>query len=319
MKKGKDKIFSLAVVFCLVLSICLIENIISVKKQTVSSASSAAAGQALSLVPEGEDANAHFTPATASTEEGGGIVPVSAEGDIGDWLLPEALLPPDFSVENLVPKTYAATGKINVLIYHTHTTEAYRQDGADTYEPSGSWRTKNNEKNIVKIGETLKTALEAKGYTVIHDTTNHEPPKLSSSYARSEVTMQNYKNQYGEIDLYIDVHRDAADIEKMSDDIVQIDGKRCAKLMFVVGKGTNYDTKPDFESNYALANSVNEQLRTVHSSLAKNIRVKDGRYNQHIGSKCLLVEVGHNANTLQDALNSVPHLANAIEAVITKS
>lgn len=316
MKKRKDKLFSFAVIFCLVLSICLVENIVSVKKQNVSSASGANAEQTLSLVPGEEADESHFVPTVSSPQQEGGVVPVSAEGDIADWLLPEALLPPDFSVENLVPKTYTATGKINVLIYHTHTTEAYRQDGEDTYEPSGSWRTKNNEKNIVKVGETLKTALEAKGYTVIHDTTNHEPPKLSTSYSRSEVTMQKYKEQYGEIDLYIDVHRDAADVEKMTGDVVDIDGKQCAKLMFVVGKGTNYDVKPDFESNYALANSINEQMRTVHGSLAKNIRVKDGRYNQHIGSKCLLVEVGHNANTLQHALNSVPHLANAIEAVL---
>ena len=44
----------------------------------------------------------------------------------------------------------------------------------------------------------------------------------------------------------------------------------------------------------------------------RNIRVKSGKYNQQVSNKCLLVEVGHNANTLEQAKNSMIYLARAI-------
>ncbi len=44
--------------------------------------------------------------------------------------------------------------------------------------------------------------------------------------------------------------------------------------------------------------------------------VKDGRYNQNIGVFSILVEVGHNRNTLREALNSIPPLAQALHALL---
>ena len=50
--------------------------------------------------------------------------------------------------------------------------------------------------------------------------------------------------------------------------------------------------------------------------LALDIRLKVGRYNQHLSPYCLLVEVGHNANTFEDAKNSIPYLADALAATL---
>jgi stage II sporulation protein P len=87
--------------------------------------------------------------------------------------------------------------------------------------------------------------------------------------------------------------------------------------MFVVGTGegatgTGYKEMPDFESNYALALAITNRLAEFNDDLARNVGVKTGRYNQHISSQCLLAEVGDNANTLEEALNAVPYLAQAI-------
>ena len=95
-------------------------------------------------------------------------------------------------------------------------------------------------------------------------------------------------------------------------------------MMFVVGTGegatgSGFGEMPDFESNYALAAAISTRLRKIDPSLARDIRVKTGRYNQHISSQCLLVEVGHNMNTLEQALNAVDHLAAAIAGVAGKS
>ena len=59
-----------------------------------------------------------------------------------------------------------------------------------------------------------------------------------------------------------------------------------------------------------------ERLRAVDPKFALDIRLKVGRYNQHVSPYCLLVEVGHNANTFDDAQNSIPYLADAIASTL---
>ena len=88
-------------------------------------------------------------------------------------------------------------------------------------------------------------------------------------------------------------------------------------MMFVVGTGegamgTGFDEMPDFESNHALAEQITAYLNTIDPRLTRNVRVKTGRYNQHIAPHCLLVEVGHNANTLEQAFAAIPYLAAGI-------
>lgn len=207
-----------------------------------------------------------------------------------------------------------------VLIYHTHATEAYLQYGDDTYEASGSWRTKDESKNIVAVGKLLTELLnEEYGIAAIHDTTNHEPPKLSTSYSRSLLTMQAYQERYPTIEYFIDVHRDAYGKKTVDEpqDYVEIDGAQVARLMFVVGTGAGatgagFADMPDFASNRAFAQDITARLQRAHAGLTRDVRVKTGRYNQHVSPHCLLVEVGHNANTLSQALAAVPYLAQAI-------
>lgn len=248
--------------------------------------------------------------------------PATADGNISDFLLPETEHGEDepknteLDLDSVQPKTYEISGKPNILIYHTHTTEAYRQDGDYTYHETGESRTEEQDKNIVEVGEKLKEYLEGYGFNVIHDTTDHEPPKLATSYSRSLKTMEAYKEKYPDMDMYIDVHRDAANVETNQDDVVVLDGKRCARMMFVVGTGEKYDEKPNFEANYTLAKSITTELERYQENFTRPIRVKTGRYNQHVADMCLLVEVGHNANTLEEAENSVYYLAQAISEVV---
>ena len=206
-----------------------------------------------------------------------------------------------------------------ILIYHTHTTEAYFKTPAHDYTETSAWRTDENAHNIVAVGEKLADLLQnTYGISVIHDTPNHEPPKLATSYSRSEVTMKKYKEAYPSITMFIDVHRDAYGNDPQEPaDYIMIDGKEVARMMFVVGTGegatgTGYEEMPDFAANYALAKRITESLAEIDPNLMRNIRVKTGRYNQHISNQCLLVEVGHNANTLEQALNAVDYLAAAI-------
>ncbi|NLB61238.1 MAG: stage II sporulation protein P, partial [Clostridiales bacterium] len=198
--------------------------------------------------------------------------------------------------------------------------EAYTPTLLNPYtEKGGKWRTTDNSKNIVYIGELLAQELRMQGFNVIHDITNHEPPELSSAYERSEATMKKYKAQFPSITMFIDLHRDAAG-EASTNDFVIIDGEEAARIMFVVGSGrgatgSGFAEMPKYEYNLALADAISEQLSMIHPDFMRPTRIKTGRYNQHISSQCLLIEVGHNMNTLEQAINAVKHLAKAITAV----
>lgn len=210
-----------------------------------------------------------------------------------------------------------------ILIYHTHATEAYLMTGTeDAYEESGKWRTKDTDKSVVAVGEALKRTLTEAGFSVLHDVTNHEPPKLSTAYSRSLETMLNYQKRYPSLTIFIDVHRDAHGTKvETPEDYLTLDGRETARLMFVVGTGegatgTGFAEMPDYERNLALAEAVTDRLNGVRESLARPVRVKSGRYNQHVSSQCMLVEVGHNANSFAQALTAAEYLGKAIGAVL---
>lgn len=212
-----------------------------------------------------------------------------------------------------------------VLVYHTHARESFclpeqplkMGKPSPTPVPENSLKTRStdNAKNVVHLGDLLTSELKKRGFTVFHDTTDVEQPKLSTAYERSRTVMAAYK----EIDLYIDLHRNAADINKARDDVVMLKGERVARMFFVVGTGIDADgwdanAMPNWKDNYRFAMSLSEQLRKVDEQLVKEPRVKQGRYNQDMGL-CILAEVGHNANLLTDAEHTIPYLADAIGAV----
>ena len=206
-----------------------------------------------------------------------------------------------------------------VLIYHTHAEEAYRQTRSYAYAETGkdTYKTLDKSKSVAALGELLKRELEKRGFTVIHDDTDVEPPEIKSAYSRSLEVMV----KYPEATVFIDLHRNTANVKMKKDDVVMADGRRCARMFFVVGVGIGtyegeYDTVHDWQRNYALAKAVTERLRAVDPRFALDIRLKVGRYNQHVSPYCLLVEVGHNANTFEDAQNSIPYLADALAATL---
>ena len=93
-----------------------------------------------------------------------------------------------------------------ILIYHTHTHEAYEQVSEDPYEALEAWRTTDVDHSVVRVGEELAQALRQHGFRVTHDITDHEGEALSTAYTRSLKTLESYDETF---DLYIDLHRDA--------------------------------------------------------------------------------------------------------------
>ena len=202
-----------------------------------------------------------------------------------------------------------------VLIYHTHSYEAYAQDEAAPYKlASGAlWRTEDASKNIMRVGERLRELLEGYGFQVVHDRTEFEPPRLGTAYVRSLEMLQNRLENSEEYDMIIDMHRDAYSKSSWTPASLTLDESDTARLMFLVGTGEDgFTEKPLWEENYALANTMVQYLQAIDPQLCKDVNVKTQRYNQHVSTKCVLVEVGHCENTLDAALISVEYLAQAI-------
>lgn len=216
------------------------------------------------------------------------------------------------------PPAYA--GK-KVLIYHTHTYEAYEQVETDRYQQIEKWRTTDSTHNVVAVGKALAASLTALGIEVVHDPTAFEPPTLDNAYDRSLSMLERRRAQGETYDLYIDLHRDAVASSSTVRRTVNIGGEDVARFMVLVGKGTTggYAQKPDWEKNLLIAQQITDALNSQCGYLARDIKVKTGRFNQHIADCCVLIECGMNTNTMEEVLSGVPYLAQAIAQALIES
>lgn len=219
----------------------------------------------------------------------------------------------------IVSRDKAHDKPLRVLIYHTHTYEAYEPDYPNQYKPTERWRTADASYNVVSIGAALaKTLREDYGMEVVHDVTAFEPPNLDSAYQRSLEAIEGYTARGETFDLYIDLHRDAYVEGRYPSNTLLIDGKNVARMMFLVGKGTgavngqNFAQKPKWEENYLRADVITECINFYNENLCRPVSTRSSRYNQHISTGALLVEIGNNMNSLEEALATVPYLARAI-------
>lgn len=229
----------------------------------------------------------------------------------------ETMLQVEIIRETAPPPAYA--GK-RVLIYHTHTYEAYEQTEGKTYVQTEKWRTADNDNNVVAVGKALTASLEALGIEVVHDTTAFEPPTMDDAYERSLAMLERRRTNGETYDMYIDLHRDAIASLSTIKRTVQISGEDVARFMVLVGKGTTggYTEKPDWEANLVIAQSITDSLNAQCANLARDVKVKTGRFNQHIANCCILIECGMNTNTLDEVLAGVPYLAQAIAEALAE-
>ena len=79
-----------------------------------------------------------------------------------------------------------------ILIIHTHGSEAYVQSGADRYSASDDGRTEDTQFNVVRIGDELTEILTEAGLNVIHDRGIYDYPSYTGSYNRAGEAIEQY-------------------------------------------------------------------------------------------------------------------------------
>ena len=204
-----------------------------------------------------------------------------------------------------------------VLIMHTHGSEAYTPDGEDVYEPTGECRTADKTKSVVRVGEEIAKVLTEMGLSVVHDTALYDYPEYNGAYDRSLAAVESYLEQYPTIRVVLDVHRDALVGEDgtIYKPITTVNGEDSAQVMLVMGSNALYD-HPKWEENLSLAVKIQAEMNTLWPTLARPIGLRENRYNQQLTTGSLLVEVGSHGNTLQEALAAARMFARAAGAVL---
>ena len=207
-----------------------------------------------------------------------------------------------------------------ILIYHSHATEAYTMDGTDVYEESDSYRTLNTEQNMVRVGEEMAAVFEAAGIGVIHDTTLYDYPSYNNAYVRSVEGVAAALKEYPSIVLLLDVHRDAL----VANDgtiykVVSGSVDNCAQVMMVLGSDASGQVHPNWKVNLSLAVEIQNALTQKWATLARPIVLRTSRFNQHLSTGTILVEVGTHGNTLQEAITAGRLYARTVAELMTQS
>ena len=191
-----------------------------------------------------------------------------------------------------------------ILIVHTHGSEAYSRTDGDDYEESDPYRTTDCTHNVVRVGAEMATVFRAHGFQVIHDTTLFDYPAYNGAYERSKAAVEQWMKQYPTIRVVLDVHRDAlvgknGEVYKL---VSKEAGKTVAQVMLVVGSSGSGAEHPRWKDNLAFAVRLQQGLDRGYESLARPMVLRNSRYNQQLSTGSLLVEVGGHGNTLTEAL-----------------
>ncbi len=307
MKKLKAIILGGLALLCLYLfAVYLRADGGDIVKSTVSLASAAPEvtypGKAPPETPEPEVSEAPVTPTIIPTTISGGmVIKNSTDYDIDI----NAIADQGCSLR-------LERGKPQILIIHTHSSEAYSPAGLDKYEDLGTNRTLDASYSVIRIGNELTEILEANGLNVIHDTQVFDYPSYTGSYNRSCEAIEKYLADNPSIRIVIDLHRDALGSDTVTYKTAATEQGVCAsQAMFVIGSNASGLEHPNWQQNLSLAVYLQDAVCRSYPSLMRPILLTKYRYNQHLTPGSMILEVGCNGNTLQEALAAIRLFGNA--------
>ena len=193
-----------------------------------------------------------------------------------------------------------------ILILHTHGSEAYTPAGLDRYEANDNRRTADEKFSVIRVGDELTAIFEQAGLQVIHDREIYDYPSYTGSYTRSGEAAARYLAENPGIAVVLDIHRDALG----SDGVVyktmaEEEGTVASQIMLLCGTDESGLSHPDWRENLALALYLQARVDALHPTLMRPVSLVPQRYNQHLTRGSLILEVGSSGNTLQEALAAI--------------
>jgi len=197
-----------------------------------------------------------------------------------------AASPPAAPVESDEEKNQAP---VLVALYNTHTGETYAlTDGVERVRGRGG---------VVRIAAVLEAGLRQRGLSVIRSEKIHDAC-YAASYLESEKTVREVIYAHPEVAALFDIHRDVKQPRAAA--TVKIGGRDVATVLIVVGSDARQPF-PRWRQNLAFAQKVAACADKLYPGLCRGVRVKEGRYNQFLHPRALLLEVGGVNNTREEA------------------
>ncbi len=200
-----------------------------------------------------------------------------------------------------------------ILIIHTHGSEAYVQSGADRYSASDDDRTEDTQFNVVRIGDELTEILTEAGLNVIHDRGIYDYPSYTGSYTRAGEAIVQYLESCPGIRVVLDIHRDALGSNGVVyKTMAEEEGTTASQIMLLVGTDESGLEHPDWRGNLAFALYLQNAANSAYPTLMRPVALVPQRYNQQLTPGSLIVEVGSSGNTLREALAAIRLFGRAI-------
>ena len=198
-----------------------------------------------------------------------------------------------------------------ILIYHTHSQEAF----ADSVP--GDVNT-----GIVGVGECLtKILTEQYGYRVLHNTGQYDVETRDNAYSRALPAVEQILAENPSIQVIIDLHRD--EVAEETKLVTDIQGRPTARFMFFNGLSRtrktgdiDYLANENQEANLAFSFQMQLKVAEYYPGLTRRIYLKGYRYNMHLRPRTLLVELGAQNNTVEEAINACDPLAHILDMVL---
>ncbi len=182
------------------------------------------------------------------------------------------------------------------------------------YEATGNYRTTDLNYSVARVGTELTNYLREKGFNVTHNTTYHDYPAYSGSYARSLNTLEGLlegKNTQ----LVFDLHRDAVGSSNEYAPTIKINDNYVAQIMFVIGTNGGGLEHPNWVQNLKMAVKIQEKANEMYPGLFRPIIIRNSRYNQHLTNGSSIIEVGATGNTMEQCILSMQCLSNVLAEV----
>jgi len=190
---------------------------------------------------------------------------------------------------------------VKIGIYMTHSDESYvPTEGTESIKGAGG---------ILKVGQRLAQELKKRGAkTEVSDNT-HDPHDANAYHRSRKTAVQLLKTNP---DVLFDVHRDG--IEDPGFYKTELDGKELTKVRLVVGK-----QNPHMDANLTFAKEIKAYFDKHYPGMIKGIYLGKGNYNQDLGPRVLLIEVGTHTNSREEAEEGVAVFADGVAKYLNVS
>ena len=193
-----------------------------------------------------------------------------------------------------------------VYIYNTHQLEGYSMKNLEAY---------NITPNVMMASYLLREKLKEKNIEALVEETNVNEYmatnnwQIKDPYQVTKTLMTQTLTSYPDLDLLIDLHRDAVTKDAST---IEIQGTAYAKILFVVG--LDHD---NYQKNLDLATKINDMVNQKYPNLSRGILKKQGSsvngiYNQDVSPKAILIECGGYENTIDEVSNTIVALADVL-------